>query len=223
MGTGIPDLDRTQDAAIVLLRKAAVLPVLTVSSAAQGVAVARALAGGGLSAIEITLRTSAAVAAIAAIKADVPALAVGAGTVLGAAQIEAVRAAGADFLVTPGTPPALAAALAGSGMPAVPGAATPTELLALAERGFRVCKLFPAAAVGGLALIRALQGPLADLLLCPTGGIGEADAPRYLAERNVVCVGGSWMVRPQWLAAERYDLITAAATRAHRATAASGA
>lgn len=206
-------LSVTQDAAIALLRKARILPVVTVDSADEGVAVARALVDGGLPAIELTLRTPAAVDAIAAVKRAVPGIAVGAGTVLTAAQIDDVRAAGADFLVTPGTPAHLAQALAECGLPAVPGAATPTELLALAALGFRVCKLFPAAAIGGLALVRSLRGPLAGTLLCPTGGIGEGDAPQYLAEPNVVCVGGSWMVRPDWIAAGRHDAIRDAAAR----------
>ncbi|HEY6940559.1 bifunctional 4-hydroxy-2-oxoglutarate aldolase/2-dehydro-3-deoxy-phosphogluconate aldolase [Dokdonella sp.] len=206
-------LKSTQYAAIGLLRATRILPVVTVSSPAQGVAVARALQAGGVTAIEITLRTPAALDAIAAVRHDVAGIVVGAGTVIALPQIEAARSAGAAFLVTPGTPPALADALADCGLPVVPGAATPTELLALRERGFRVCKLFPASAVGGLPLVRALQGPLADMLLCPTGGIGEDDAPQYLAERNVACVGGSWMMRTEWLADERYDLVTEATAR----------
>lgn len=206
-------LSETQEVAIALLRKARILPVVTVNSADEGVAVARALLEGGLPAIELTLRTPAALDAIAAVKRSVPGIAIGAGSVLTAAQIEETRAAGVDFLVTPGTPAHLAAALADCGLPAVPGAATPTELLALAAFGFRVCKLFPAAAVGGLPLIRSLQGPLAGTLLCPTGGIGEDDARQYLAEPNVVCVGGSWMVKSEWIKSGRYDAIRDAAAR----------
>ena len=206
-------LQSTQHAAIELLRATRILPVVTVASAEQGVAVARALQSGGLKAIEITLRTPAAIDAIAAVKRDVAGIAVGAGTVLTPQQIDAARAAGAEFLVTPGTPPEMAEALTTCGLPAVPGAATPTELLALHARGFRVCKLFPASAVGGLPLVRALQAPLADVLLCPTGGIGEGDAQAYLAERNVVCVGGSWMVRADWIADGRYDLVSEATAR----------
>lgn len=213
MTTDTVRLGDTQRAAIDLLRATRILPVVTVASAEQGVAVARALLAGGITAIEITLRTPAAIEAIAAVKRDVAGIAVGAGTVLTPRQIDDVRAAGAGFIVTPGTPPALADALAACGLPAVPGAATPTELLALHARGFRVCKLFPASAVGGLPLVRALQAPLAEVLLCPTGGIGEADAPQYLAERNVACVGGSWMVRADWIAQGRYDLVSDASAR----------
>lgn len=206
--------EASQQAAIELLKKTRVLPVVTVDSAEQGVAVARALLEGGLTAIEVTLRTPAAVDAIAAIHRDVPDIALGAGTVLNAQQIAAARQAGAAFLVTPGTPPALAAALAESGLPAVPGAATPSELIALASVGYRVAKLFPAAAIGGVALVRALQGPLGDLALCPTGGIVEHDAPEYLAEKNVVAVGGSWMVRADWIAGGRFDAVVAASRSA---------
>ncbi|HEY0230258.1 MAG TPA: bifunctional 4-hydroxy-2-oxoglutarate aldolase/2-dehydro-3-deoxy-phosphogluconate aldolase [Dokdonella sp.] len=210
------NLQESQQVAIALLRATRVLPVVTVDSAGQGVATARALLDGGLTAIEVTLRTPAALEAIAAIKREVPGIALGAGTVLTAQQIDDARQAGASFLVTPGTPPALAAALAASGLPVVPGAATPSELIALVSLGYRVAKLFPAAAIGGLALIRALQGPLADLLLCPTGGIREADAPAYLAEKNVIALGGSWMVPREWLQAGRFDEVTASARVASR-------
>jgi len=205
--------ESTQRTAIEWLRKARVLPVVTVDSVEQGVETARALLEGGLTAIEVTLRTPAALDAIRAIRRAVPGIALGAGTVLNGAQIAAAREAGAAFLVTPGTPPALAEDLAGSGLPVVPGAATPSELIALSSRGFRVAKLFPAAAIGGLALVRALQGPLGDLLLCPTGGIGEDDAPKYLAEKNVVAIGGSWMVKGEWLRAGRFDDVRDAARR----------
>ena len=214
MAIDAASFEASQRAAIDLLRETRVLPVVTVDSAEQGVATARALLEGGLTAIEVTLRTPAALDAIAAIRREVPGIALGVGTVLNTRQITQSRDAGAAFLVTPGTPPALAQALAESGLPAVPGAATPSELIALASIGFRVAKLFPAAAIGGVALIRALRGPLGDLLLCPTGGISEADAPAYLAEKNVVAIGGSWMVRADWLASGRFDAVSDASRKA---------
>ncbi len=210
------DFQSSQDAAISTLRAAGVLPVVTVDSAAQGVAVARALAQGGLGTIEIALRTPAARDAIAAIKQELPEVIVGAGTVRVPEDIERARSAGADFLVTPGTTAALAEALVESRIPATPAAATPSELLELAARGFRIAKLFPAGALGGLKLIRLLQGPLPDLLLAPSGGITEAETPEYLAQPNVVCVGGSWMVPRDWLAAGKHDEVAAAAVRARR-------
>jgi 2-dehydro-3-deoxyphosphogluconate aldolase/(4S)-4-hydroxy-2-oxoglutarate aldolase len=206
--------DASQQAAIDLLRATRVLPVVTVDSAEQGVATARALLAGGLTAIEVTLRTPAALDAIAAIKREVPGIVLGAGTVLAQTQIDAAIAAGATFLVTPGTPPWLAERLVACGLPVVPGAATPSEMIALAALGFRVAKLFPAAAIGGVALIRALQGPLPGLLLCPTGGIGEADAPTYLAQKNVVAIGGSWMVPREWLVQGKFDAVVEASRKA---------
>ncbi|MCL1633805.1 bifunctional 4-hydroxy-2-oxoglutarate aldolase/2-dehydro-3-deoxy-phosphogluconate aldolase [Luteimonas sp. SX5] len=203
-----------QDKAERLLRAAGILPVVTVDSIDQAHKLAEALLAGGLSAIELTLRTPVAIDALAALKKTLPDIVIGAGTVLTTEQIERSIDAGADFLVTPGTPPALADALAKAAVPAVPGAATPTELLSLMARGFRVCKLFPASAVGGLAMLKGLAGPLAELKLCPTGGIGEHDAADYLAQPNVACIGGSWMLAKEWLAAGDYAKVRESSARA---------
>lgn len=205
---------RRQQAGLDLLRAARILPIVTADDAEQAVAVARALQAGGLGTIELTLRTPAALAAIAAIKRALPSVVVGAGTVLDAAQLGAAEAAGADFIVTPGVSRTMLDVLAGCALPVVPGAATPSELLDLRERGFRLAKLFPASAVGGIALLKALQGPLPDLMFCPTGGIGENDAADYLALGNVACVGGSWMVPRDSLQAGDWDAIRACAERA---------
>ncbi|MEO6688085.1 MAG: keto-hydroxyglutarate-aldolase/keto-deoxy-phosphogluconate aldolase, partial [Dokdonella sp.] len=131
----VVQLEASQQVAIDLLRATRVLPVVTVDTAEQGVAIARALLAGGLTAIEVTLRTPAALDAIAAIKRDVPGIALGAGTVLNQRHIDAARSAGATFLVTPGTPAPLAAHLAACGLPVIPGAATPSELIALTSLG----------------------------------------------------------------------------------------
>lgn len=203
-----------QDNAEQILRTAGILPVVTVDSIDQARKLADALLTGGLQAIELTLRTPVAIEALAALKKTLPDIVIGAGTVLTTDQIKRSIDAGADFLVTPGTPPALADALAQAAIPVVPGAATPTELLSLMARGFRVCKLFPATAVGGLAMLKGLAGPLAELKLCPTGGIGENDAADYLAQPNVVCIGGSWMVAKEWLAAGDYAKVTESSARA---------
>lgn len=203
-----------QRAALGLLRTAGILPIVTVDTIDQALAVSEALLRGGLHSIELTLRTPVALTALAALKREFPGLVVGAGTVLTQEQIRAAEQAGADFLVTPGASPAMAAALAKSGLPVIPGAATPSELLALAEHGFRVAKLFPAAVVGGTAMLKALQGPLPDFMFCPTGGINEADAADYLAQANVACIGGSWMVPGAWLQAGQFDKVSAAAARA---------
>ena len=208
------DIERHQSGADRILQAAGILPVITVGSVDQGRRIADALVQGGLHTLELTLRTPAALETLAALKKGMPDIVIGAGTVLGETHIRQSIDAGADFLVTPGTPPALADALAAAPLPVVPGAATPTELLALMGRGFRVCKLFPASAVGGVAMVKALAGPLAGLKLCPTGGIGEHDAAAYLAQPDVVCIGGSWMVPAEWIEAGDWGRITASAANA---------
>lgn len=207
-------IEQHQAKAEQLLRTAGILPVVTVDSVDQARRLADALLAGGLRSIELTLRTQVALEALAALKRDLPDIIVGAGTVLTTEQIRQSIDAGADFLVTPGTPPALADALAQAPIPVVPGGATPTEFLALMARGFRVCKLFPANAVGGLAMLKGLAGPLAGLTLCPTGGINEDNAAEFLAQPNVACIGGSWMVPRPWLAAGEWDKVRDASRRA---------
>ncbi|MCW5581765.1 MAG: bifunctional 4-hydroxy-2-oxoglutarate aldolase/2-dehydro-3-deoxy-phosphogluconate aldolase [Luteimonas sp.] len=207
-------IETLQDRAEQVLRTAGVMPVLTVDSVDQGLRMAEALAEGGLNTLELTLRTPAAMATLAAIKKARPDILVGAGTVLTAEQAQASIDVGADFLVTPGTPAVLAEALAKAPVPAVPGAATPTEFIALMALGFRVCKLFPTNAVGGLAMVKGLAGPFPDLKLCANGGISEASATDYLAEPNVVAVGGSWMLPKAWLAAGDWDKVRGSAAKA---------
>lgn len=124
------------------------------------------------------------------------------------------REAGAAFLVSPGTTPPLLAALQASGLPVLPGAATASEVLALHAAGIRHVKLFPAAAAGGVGLLRALAGPFGDVRFCPTGGIGAADAATYLALPNVSCVGGSWMLDPAAIAAGDWAAVRDRAARA---------
>ncbi|MGO8799621.1 MAG: bifunctional 4-hydroxy-2-oxoglutarate aldolase/2-dehydro-3-deoxy-phosphogluconate aldolase [Roseiarcus sp.] len=177
-----------------IMRLAPVIPVLTVRSAEDGVAQARALVAGGLPAIEVTLRTADALAAIRAIRDAVPGAVVGAGTVLTPEQIAEACAAGARFLVSPGASPRLAQAAAAAPAPFLPGVATASEAITLMELGFRALKLFPAEAVGGVKLLASLAGPLPELRFCPTGGVDLAKAPSYLALSNVACVGGSWML-----------------------------
>jgi 2-dehydro-3-deoxyphosphogluconate aldolase/(4S)-4-hydroxy-2-oxoglutarate aldolase len=177
-----------------IMTLAPVIPVLTVASVEDGLAQAKALVAGGLHAIEVTLRTPSALAAIRAIAKSVPDAVVGAGTIVSADQIEEAVAAGARFLVSPGAPPSLARAAAQAPVPFLPGCATASEAMALREFGFKALKLFPAEAAGGARLIASLAAPLPDLRFCPTGGIDLAKAPEYLKLPNVPCVGGSWML-----------------------------
>jgi 2-dehydro-3-deoxyphosphogluconate aldolase/(4S)-4-hydroxy-2-oxoglutarate aldolase len=171
-----------------------VIPVLTMAREADAVPLARALAEGGLRLLEVTMRTPAAPAAIAAITAALPQVVVGAGTVQRAADVSAARAAGARFLVSPGMTPELAAAALAAELPYLPGVATPSEVMAARDLGLCFLKLFPAEAMGGVALLRALAPVFPGVAFCPTGGIDERSASDYLALPNVPMVGGSWMV-----------------------------
>ncbi|MET8780788.1 bifunctional 4-hydroxy-2-oxoglutarate aldolase/2-dehydro-3-deoxy-phosphogluconate aldolase [Streptomyces sp. NPDC057746] len=180
--------------AVPVLDLAPVVPVVVVADAADAVPLARALVAGGLPAIEVTLRTPAGLDAIRAIAAEVADAVVGAGTVITPAQVSDSVAAGARFLVSPGWTDALLAAMQASGVPFLPGVSTTSEVVALLERGVREMKFFPAQAAGGTAYLSSLAGPLPQARFCPTGGIGPANAPEYLALPNVGCVGGTWML-----------------------------
>ncbi len=190
-----------------IMALAPVIPVLTVSSVEDGLAQARALTAGGLFAIEVTLRTPSALAAIRAIARDVPGAVVGAGTVVSVAQIDEAVAAGARFLVSPGATPDLARAAIGASAAFLPGCATVSEAMALREIGFRALKLFPAEAVGGARLLASFAAPLPDLRFCPTGGIDFGKAPEYLKLPNVACIGGSWMLPKDALKRGDYGVV----------------
>lgn len=199
-----------------LLAQAPVIPVLTIKDAAEAVPLARALVAGGLPVIEVTLRTPAALDAIREIAREVPEAVVGAGTILRPDDIQPATAAGSAFLVSPGTPPALAEALASVPVPVLPGAATATEAMALFALGFRALKFFPAEPSGGAAFLKALAGPLPDLVFCPTGGIDAANAPAYLALPNVGAVGGSWVAPAEALRMRDFARIEDLARAARR-------
>lgn len=177
-----------------VLDLAPVVPVVVLTDVADAVPLARALVAGGLPAIEVTLRTPVALDAIRAIAAQVPDAMVGAGTVLSPEQVADSVAAGARFLVSPGWTDGLLDAMKSSGVSFLPGVSTTSEVVALLERGVREMKFFPAQAAGGTAYLKSLAGPLPQARFCPTGGIGPASAPEYLALPNVGCVGGSWML-----------------------------
>jgi 2-dehydro-3-deoxyphosphogluconate aldolase/(4S)-4-hydroxy-2-oxoglutarate aldolase len=174
----------------------------------------RALVAAGLPVVEVTLRTPAALDAARAIAAEVPEAVLGIGTVTEVPDIRLAVAAGAKFLVSPGTPPDLAAALAKAPVPALPGCATVSEAMALAARGFPVVKFFPAEAAGGIAFLRGVGAPLATLKFCPTGGIDMRNAAAYLALPNVVAIGGSWVAPKDAIEAGDFARITALAREA---------
>ncbi|MFC3626659.1 bifunctional 4-hydroxy-2-oxoglutarate aldolase/2-dehydro-3-deoxy-phosphogluconate aldolase [Vogesella amnigena] len=200
--------------ALNLLRQSPVMPVIVVNDAAVAVDLARALVAGGIRTLEITLRTKAALAAMRRIRDEVPDALVGAGTVRTRAHLEAALDAGAQFGLSPGLTPELAAAARASGVPFIPGVATASEAMRAQDEGFDILKLFPAEAVGGIKLLKALAGPLPELRFCPTGGIDASNAANYLALPNVLAVGGSWLTPEAALAAQDWDKITALALEA---------
>jgi 2-dehydro-3-deoxyphosphogluconate aldolase/(4S)-4-hydroxy-2-oxoglutarate aldolase len=176
-----------------LLTGVPVVPVLTINRAADAVPLARALVAGGLTVIEVTLRTEVALDAVKRLIAEVPDAVIGIGTITSEPDIRLALASGARFLVTPGTPPSLAAVLRRCPVPVMPGCGTVSEAMALAGFGFSVLKFFPAEAAGGTGFLRGIAAPLPTIRFCPTGGIDQRNAPAYLALPNVIAVGGSWV------------------------------
>jgi 2-dehydro-3-deoxyphosphogluconate aldolase/(4S)-4-hydroxy-2-oxoglutarate aldolase len=194
-----------------LLGRAPVLPVLSVSRIEDAVPLARALVEGGLPVLELTLRSEVALAAINAIRNEVPDAIVGAGTVLDANSLSAAAEAGAQFAISPGATEALYAAAEHVALPWIPAVSSASELMRGLEHGHGRFKFFPAESSGGTGALRSLAGPFAAVRFCPTGGIDAGSAPRYLALPNVITVGGSWMVPGAALAARDWNAITALA------------
>jgi len=173
--------------------QATIIPVLTIERLEDAVPLAKALVAGGVRTLEITLRTPVAIESAKAIMAHVPEAVVGIGTILNADDLARAEGIGARFGISPGATPDLLKAAAASALPFAPGIATASELMLGLSHGFNLVKFFPAEQSGGIKALRALAGPFPDVRFCPTGGIGEANAASWLAEPNVVAVGGSWL------------------------------
>lgn len=197
-----------------LLAVAPVIPVVVLPDVGAAIPLADSLRRGGIGVVEVTLRTSAGLEAIRRIASEVPGIVVGAGTVTTPSAAEDARAAGAQFLVTPGATPTLLDAAQATELPILPGAATVSEMLALVERGLTSLKFFPAEASGGLDYLASVASVLPDVAFCPTGGITAATAADYLALPNVACVGGSWLTPPDAVAAGDWELVEALAREA---------
>lgn len=197
-----------------LLSRVPVVPVVIVERVEDAVPLARALVAGGLPLIEVTLRTDAALEAARAIVREVPEAVLGIGTITRAADIQVALSLRAQFLVTPGTPPELAGALRKSPVPVIPGCATPTEAMVLSGLGFPVLKFFPAVAAGGVEFLRQIAGPLPQIKFLPSGGVNDKNAVEFLAQPNVVAVGGTWVAPPDAIAAGDFAKITALARAA---------
>ena len=192
---------------------APVIPVLVIDDASTAFALAQALVAGGLPALEVTLRTPAALEAIREM-AKVAGGAVGAGTLLTPADVEAAKAAGATFGVAPGATDRLLDACEANDLPLLPGAATASEVMRLLERGYTVQKFFPAEANGGVPALKAIGAPIPQVKFCPTGGVSLKNAPDYLALSNTLCVGGSWVAPAAMVLAGDWAGITALAAEA---------
>lgn len=199
--------------------KSRVVPVIVITDVAQAVSMARALLAGGIDVMEITLRHSAGLPAIEAVAKEVPEMHVGAGTVTHAAEMARVQSAGASFALSPGMSDALVQAALDCRLPFIPGVMTPSEVMRAREHGFSLVKLFPAAQAGGLAMLKALGGPLADMRFCPTGGISIDNLADYLKLGNVAMVGGSWLTPTDVVQQGRWDEVTRLARQAMAAQA----
>ena len=193
-----------------------VVPVLKIDRLEDAVPLARALAAGGLPAIEITLRTTVALPAIAEVAKHVPEAVVGAGTILNGSDFDNAVKAGARFIVSPGQTEGLLAAARGSKVPLLPGAITPSEMMRLLDEGYSVAKFFPAEQAGGVPFLKSIGSPFAGLRFCPTGGISMKNAASYLSLGNIVCIGGSWVAPDEALVNGRWGEITALAEEASR-------
>ncbi|TWH00148.1 2-dehydro-3-deoxyphosphogluconate aldolase/(4S)-4-hydroxy-2-oxoglutarate aldolase [Mesorhizobium sp. J18] len=199
---------------LAMLKGQPVIPVLKIERIADAVPLARALARGGLPAIEITLRTADALDAVRLVAAEVPEAVVGAGTILSAKDFQEATDAGAKFIVSPGMTQELLDAAASSPVPFLPGAITPSEIMGAREEGYSLLKFFPAEQAGGAAFLKSLASPFAGMRFCPTGGISAKNAADYLSLPNVVCVGGSWVAPDDALQAGDWDRIEALAREA---------
>lgn len=197
-----------------ILSSAPVVPVVVIEKLEDAAPLARALYNGGLKALEITLRTPVAAEAVKLMKEAVPEAYVGTGTVVDKATFNASVEAGADFMVSPGVNDELLALAKDTDIPFLPGAATPSEVMKLASHGFKFLKFFPAEAAGGTAMLKSIGGPLPQVTFCPTGGISLETAPNYLALKNVICVGGTWMLDKQLIENKDWQAIEALARQA---------
>ena len=186
--------------ALQVMQDAPVIPVIVLNDVTHAVPMARALVAGGIRMLEVTLRTSQALACIEAIAKEVPEAIVGAGTVRNAADAKAAANAGAKFAVSPGYTPSVGQACRDVGLSLLPGVATGSEIMMAQEDGYTELKFFPAMQAGGSAMLKAWGGPFFDVRFCPTGGVTAQNASEFLSLPNVACVGGSWLVPAEALA-----------------------
>lgn len=198
-----------------LAAKAPVIPVIIIEDIADAVPMAEALVAGGLPVLEVTLRTPVALEAIKAMSAVSGGI-VGAGTVLNKKDVEAAKAAGAEFAVSPGCTDALIDACEGADLPLLPGVSSAGEAMRALERGYDMLKFFPAEQAGGAKFLKSLASPLPQISFCPTGGVSPTNALDYLQLPNVACVGGSWVVGKEAVANKDWNTVEEIARLASR-------
>ncbi len=200
--------------ALEVMEDSPVIPVIVLTQQDHAVPLARALLAGGIRMLEVTLRTPVALACIEAIAREVPEAVVGAGTVRSAADAQAAAMAGARFAVSPGYTASVGKACHDLGLPLLPGVATGSEIMAAQEDGYTALKFFPALQAGGIAMLKAWQGPFGDVKFCPTGGVTGGNAGEFLRLPNVVCVGGSWLTPGEIVARGEWTHVTQLAQQA---------
>lgn len=204
---------------IARLAACGVVPVVVIEDAHLAIPLARALIAGGIDVIEVTLRRPAALAALETIARDVPDILCVAGTVVAPSQVEDVKSAGAQAVVSPGFSEAIDDAMRAADLPWLPGVATASDCMRAVSAGRLTCKFFPAEQAGGPAMIKALSGPFPQMRFCPTGGVGLANLGDYLALQQVICVGGSWLVPADAIASRDWARVTTLAKEAREAVA----
>ena len=195
----------------ILAKATPVMPVIVIDDIEHAVPMAEALRDGGVTVLEITLRTDAALGAMRAISKALPDVIIGAGTVLNETQLKQAEDAGARFAVSPGLTEKLAQAAQHSSVTLLPGAVTASEIQLALELGYQTLKFFPAEAAGGAPVLKALHGPFSQIRFCPTGGISVTNAANYLNLPNVACVGGSWLTPAAEMKAGNWPALTALA------------
>ncbi|NOQ81924.1 MAG: bifunctional 4-hydroxy-2-oxoglutarate aldolase/2-dehydro-3-deoxy-phosphogluconate aldolase [Methylophaga sp.] len=191
-----------------IMNSSPIVPVMVINKVEHAVPLAKALVKGGITTLEITLRTEAALESITRIKAEVPEATVGAGTIINIETLNKAIAAGAEFIVSPGTTDAMIDAAIATGVPLLPGVANPSEAMRLLEKGITEMKFFPAEAAGGIPMLKSIGAPIPQITFCPTGGVSQKNVKDYYNLPNVACVGGSWMCAANLVDAENWDEIT---------------
>jgi len=191
-----------------IMNSSPIVPVMVINNVEHAVPLAKALVKGGITTLEITLRTEAALESITRIKAEVPEATVGAGTIINIETLNKAIAAGAEFIVSPGTTDAMIDAAIATGVPLLPGVANPSEAMRLLEKGITEMKFFPAEAAGGIPMLKSIGAPIPQITFCPTGGVNQKNVKDYYKLPNVACVGGSWMCAANLVEAENWDEIT---------------